>query len=146
MALRVRGAPQLATLSRACHILRPHRQVTTATGSIDVATETDLKSSSALPASEGSVSFAPLKVAWKPRVSTQKVAVEGSRLFASSNDPHQCSGKLIGWQCWFWNALLRQCLAVESRSWALVGSPCGLLPTKANFEPSFHLSGLCHAG
>lgn len=87
MALRVRGAPQLATLSRACHILRPHRQVTTATGSIDVATETDLKSSSALPASEGSVSFAPLKVAWKPRVSTQKVAVEGSRLFASSNDP-----------------------------------------------------------
>ena len=58
----------------------------TLTEAVDIATEADLKHSNVLPAADGSnVSFSPMKVAWKPRPSTQRMAVETSRLFCASN-------------------------------------------------------------
>ena len=56
---------------------------------VDVATEAEVKADSLLPMEQegDAVGFAQTRLTWKPRPSSQRVAVETSQLFCASNDP-----------------------------------------------------------
>ena len=90
LVLGARRAARLPAAARSA-VPRLHRTFASpaASSTIDVATVADLKANAVLP-SEGendAVSFASTKLAFKPRPSTQRVAVEASRVFCGSNDP-----------------------------------------------------------
>jgi len=95
----VRSMRHAAVSRRFSQSLRPRSRCGPITrwqrlASVDIATEADLDKASV--SEEGNVLFAPTKVAWRPRPSTQRVAVEPSRLFCDSNDPLQHTEDDVG--------------------------------------------------